>query len=178
MMAALNSDYGLGTRANYLFRTCADFLRFSPRAWLLYLALSGFFGADKKLPADSIRVPMRKIARWLGCGERTAQRVVRELTRSGPLPLLIEQPGREGRVSQYTFIRDPFKMAAMQEVEAVRSKRKRNAGIVAQQLAIQQAEQRGELSPEVAARKLKATAQRRTWNTPTRTLPVVSDEPT
>lgn len=149
-------------------------MQYSPHATALYLLLSGFFGADKKLAPDTVRVPMRVIARWLHCTSRTAQRAVQELTRSGPLPLILEKPGRPGQVSEDTFVRDPFKVAAMQEVEAVRNKAKRGAAIVAAQAEIHAAESRGDITPAGAAAKLKATALRRTWNTPMRGAVVVS----
>lgn len=119
-----NPRYAPGARAGYLLRAHGEKLRYSPRAKLLYVLLAGFIGADKKRPG-TIGVSMKKLAAWANCTPRCAQSAIRELTRSGPLPLLLETPGRPGRVSEYQFVRDPFTVAVAQAADAERTRKHR-----------------------------------------------------
>jgi hypothetical protein len=158
-------DYAPGARAGYLLRAHGEKLRYSPRAKLLYMLLAGFIGADKKRPG-SIAVSMKKLASWSNCTTRSAQSAIRELTRSGPLPLLLETPGRPGKVSEYQFVRDPFTVAAAQAADAERTRKHRQPDYSRAQLQAIRAGGADELDRQIPGMKKKFN-----WMTPTRPAP-------
>lgn len=167
-----NKDYSPGARAGYLLREYGKQLEFSPRAKLLYLLLAGFMGADKKRP-QSVCVSMAKLAEWLNCTPRSAQTAVRELTRSGPVPLLLEIPGRPGRVSEYSVVRDPFTIATQQAADTARIlQRRRPAYLAGQFAAVREANegQQGQIES-----RLTEVSKRQRWNTATRPAVVADD---
>lgn len=157
-----NAKYAPGARAGYLLRAHGEKLRFSPRAKLLYLLLAGFVGADPTRP-ERIAVSMRKLAAWANCTTRSAQSAIRELTRSGPLPLLLETPGRPGRVSEYQVVRDPFEVAAAQLAAAARTRTHRQPAYGKGQIQAFREGGAAELD-----RKLPILKKRQGWNLPTR----------
>ena len=160
-----NPRFAPGARAGYLLRAHGEKLRYSPRAKLLYLLLAGFIGADKKRPG-TIGVSMKKLAAWANCTPRCAQSAIRELTRSGPLPLLLETPGRPGKVSQYQFVRDPFSVAAAQAADAERTRKHRQPDYSRAQLQALKDGGAAELDRQIPGMKKKFN-----WMTPTRPAP-------
>jgi hypothetical protein len=171
-----NPKTGPGTRAAYLCRRFPSYLGISPRARLLYVLLAGFIGADHKT-TGTICVSMRKLAEWLQCSPRAAQNAVRELVRSGPFPLLTSLPGRQGRASEYGFVCNPFALADRQELDAQRTRERRQSRTSADRNAVMiEQYSRGTLAAEDAARKLAAISRRQEWNLPTRQVPFRSHE--
>ena len=162
-----NPNVGYGTRAGYLLRKCPR-LKFTRPAKLLYVLLAGFLGVDSKLEKNTVRVPLKVLAGWLGCTPRTVQTLVRELVRSGPLPLLTATPGRPGRASQYTFVENPFAVAAAQAEETERAHRFRQPRLVTMQAAIMVATEAGTIGSEEAGRRHQEAYKRKNWNTTTR----------
>ena len=83
----------------------------SLRAEKLYLRLTAHLPAD----GGTRTFPLWRIQGWAGdCSERTAKTLIRELTLVGVLPLIVHQPGREGRAGSYGFVRRPFELLAKQ----------------------------------------------------------------
>jgi hypothetical protein len=108
------------SRAGRLMRAFNNVLGFSGPAHLLYLHLAGFMGIDKKRARDEVQVGADVMARWLGCKERAVQKFIRELTLSGPLPLIDKRvPGGVGKTTLYAFVCDPFELAARQAEAAL-----------------------------------------------------------
>jgi len=85
----------------------------SLRAEKLYLRLTAHLPAD----GSSRTFPLCRIQGWAGCKARTARTLIRELTLVGVLPLIVHQPGREGRSGSYAFVRRPFELLAKQHRE-------------------------------------------------------------
>lgn len=85
----------------------------SLRAEKLYLRLTAHLPAD----GSSRTFPLWQIQKWADCSERTAKTLIRELTLVGVLPLIVHQPGREGRSGSYSFVRRPFELLAKQHRE-------------------------------------------------------------
>lgn len=167
----LSGRGGPGTRAGIVLRKYPDvFAGFSLKAKIVYVHLSGMMGLDKDDPT-SIAVPMKTIAKWLNSTQRSAQNAIRELTRSGPLPLLKQEIGRTGRVSRYRFVEDPFAEALRQEQTAARVKKTRRPRLVAERNAAFLAHQRGETTNEQLTDDVRAAEGRAAWALPTRSLP-------
>ncbi len=163
-----NPKTGPGTRAAYLCRKYSRYLGISARARLLYVLLSGFIGADGR-SNGRITVPMKKLAEWLDCTPRVAQSAVRELVRSGPLPLMTSNPGRPGRASEYGFVSNPFALAEQQAEDAQRTRERRQRRTSAERNAVMIAHHvKGTLDADAARRELSAIAKRHEWNLPTR----------
>lgn len=120
VLSILNSGYQkkqlfLVVRADRLLRQFNHVLKFSIPAQALYTRLAGFMGADKTRGRDEVQVGVDVMARWLGIGNRGVQKVIRELTLSGSLPLIQKRiPGGLGHTTLYAFVRDPFALAAKQ----------------------------------------------------------------
>ncbi len=90
-----------------------------PRAKLLYVLIAHKLD---RLPTFDARhggrpsyfVTYAALSVILGCNKKTIQRCVRELHRTGPLPLLHVIVGALGRATSYSFIEDPFRYDAAQ----------------------------------------------------------------
>ena len=166
--------YGVGTRAAHFMRQYGHRLTFSVRAKLIYVLMAGFVGQDK----NRFTVPLKRIAGWADCTPRSAQRAIRELTRSGPLPLLLETPGRPGKVSEYRLVHDPFTVAAQQAADAERTRQRREAAKVAAERAAREAAFAAHPDNSVAACDALAEAvtpirKKARHLLPTRKVPVV-----
>lgn len=127
-------------------------------------------GLDEEHP-DSIAVPMKVLAAWLGCTPRSAQMAIRELTRSGPIPLLRQNIGMTGRVSRYHFIEDPFAEAHRQQHAAARLQHIRQPQLIAERNAAFLAHQRLETTSTELATVVRTAEGRAKWGLPTRRLP-------
>ena len=116
----------LGKRTDTFSSRAAEFLSMfaywsptQPRAKLLYLLIAHKLD---RLPTYDARhggrpsyfVTYAALSVVLGCNKKTIQRCVRELHRTGPLPLLHISVGAIGRATSYSFIEDPFRYAAAQ----------------------------------------------------------------
>lgn len=170
-----NPKVGPGVRAGILLRKHPT-LEYSRNAKLLYLLISGFIGADG-LRTGGISVSMKKLAAWINASTRSAQAAVRELVRSGPLPLLTETPGRPGRVGEYRFVSNPFAVAELQQAEAERTRQHRQPRTSRERNAIMLSRYvTEELDAGTTNAKLKAVDARLNWNLPTRPQ-IVTDPP-
>jgi hypothetical protein len=187
IQALSNPKHGFGARAQYFVRNCGPKVRaaaeaagvptFSIGALSTYMLLAGFIGADKKHP-DRIAVTMRTIAGWLGCSPRSAQAYVRELVRSGPLPLLVERPGKPGKPSCYGFVSNPFEIARHQADDAARVKQARTRDCVGEPVAAAfRAHVAGDITEAELHRRRAEAYKRRNWNTATRPAVVVKPDP-
>lgn len=156
-----------GTRAGYLLRMFPN-LAFSPRAKLLYVLIAGFIGADRKTDG-AISVSMKKLATWINATPRTAQSAIRELTRSGPVPLLVEVPGRPGRVGKYGWVNNPFALLEAQAKDAERVRQARDGRLRDERNeAFKALHSSKTIDEDTFAAKLAAAERRAAWNLPTR----------
>jgi hypothetical protein len=160
---------GFGTRAGLLLRQFPN-LGFSRNAKLLYLLLAGFIGADGERTGE-ISVSLKKLAQWLECSTRSTQAAIRELCRTGPFPLLTQNPGRPGRVGKYGWVSNPFELARRQAAQAEVTRAQRRAQATREKNAIfVDRFVNGSIDEETARAKLAAVEQRTKWNLPARPL--------
>ena len=155
-----DAKFSTGARAQYLFRNCPG-LRFSTRAKLLYLLIAGF-KLDNK---GNVTIPAKVLAKWVGASRRTVSSLVRELCRTGPIPLLLEQPGRPGRASQFTFVVRPFTVAHNNERAGKDNRRHRQPDATQAQIAAFKAREAGEIDEAEETRRNRETSKRRDWMT-------------
>lgn len=149
--------------ATLLNHPVAAKLDFSASARLLYLLLSHYFsitGAGRD--ADSVSVPIGLVARRLNISKRSASRVIAELTRTGTIPLLLQDVGKPGKASRYTFVYRPFELLAIQDANVAVAAQRRQTLILDKQKAIFAA---GALTPDEQRTKLHATSKLRTHGT-------------
>jgi hypothetical protein len=154
-----NGQFPFAARAAHLWRAAPD-LGFNVSARFAYVLIAG--AMTKQGTATIARATL---AKWLAVDKRTVTRIVRELTRSGPLPLLAVTPGRKGHgVSVFQWVSNPCAFAEAQEAAAAEIRAKRAPAVLDAQAHIyaQQPD-----TPERAA-ALARTTQRREWALPTR----------
>jgi len=164
-----NTDISIPARVSTLLRTkgLVSKLGLSPGARLVYLLIAHSFSYNGK-GSDWVSLPIDKIADWAGCSNRNAQRHVRELTRSTLLPWLLQIPGKPGRSSKYTFVRDPVAVAEEQERQREPTTARRQWTVIEKQRAARDAEGRGEILPIESLRRQKKAREIRNWAQPTR----------
>lgn len=152
-----------GARAGLLMRLFPQLVT-SVNAGYVYVLLAGMMGADGKKDG-TISVSMKLIATWLGKTPRTAQSAIRELTRSGPVPLLVEVPGRPGRVSKYGWVNNPFALLEAQLADAQRVREVRQGRLSAERNeAFKAFHGTKTTSNEAFAAKIAAAERRAEWN--------------
>ena len=165
-----NPGVGPGTRAGMFLRKFGKLLTvtqrrkgavqivpMSPVARLLYLQIAGMMGLNRKHP-DQVSVTLKTLSGFVGRGPHSVQVALQELTRSGVLPLLLQRPAVQGggRASTYTWVNNPFSIAATQAVDAKKTRMHRS--------------KKAQALPAVAAQRYQ------TWNTTTRPPVLVSDK--
>jgi hypothetical protein len=131
---------------------------------------------------NTATVARTAIMNWLGgASPRTASRIVAELTRTGPVPLLVQKPGRPGRASVFVFVHNPWALKETQDAQAIETRAKRQGRVLAKQQQIQRdaeaSSTTGGLESGVAAieatiAKMHRARRMADWALPKRTPPV------
>jgi hypothetical protein len=162
-----NGMFPRGARAGHFMRTVGASLKFSIQARYLYVQI-----ASLMTQTSTAKVPTTAIRNWLGgVSVRTATRVIAELTRTGPVPLLTQTPGRPGRPSVYGFVVNPWALAETQAKQAAETRAKRQPRVHAKQQQIVADAQASGLTNAATIAKLAHAGRRATWALPTRTPP-------
>ena len=91
----------------------------NPRAKLLYVVIAHRLDVRNTVEAKrsgrrSHSVTYAVLAKTMACSETSIKRCVKELHRTGPLPLLDVSVGKRGRATSFSFIEDPFRYAEAQ----------------------------------------------------------------
>ena len=130
ILSILNEKLFYEVRAGKLMRNFNHVLGFSCTASLLYRDIAGLMGASKTRRPDEVQVGISVMRRWMSGrspqgsikerASRAVQNDIRELTLSGPLPLIEKrvQGGLGGKRTVYSFVTDPFKLAERQLTRA------------------------------------------------------------
>ena len=112
-------------RAGKLMRNFNHILRFSCTASLLYHDLAGFMRKNHGGQFQT-KIAISKMQLWMGGrSQRAVQDDIRELTLSGPLPLIrkLVPGGMGGRRTLYGFVLNPFDLAEQQLTQAQTARR-------------------------------------------------------
>lgn len=168
-----NEHFPRGARAAHFMRTVGGSLKFSVEARYLYVQI-----ASCMTKTNTATVARTAIVNWLGgVSPRTASRIVAELTRTGPVPLLVQKPGRPGRASVFAFVHNPWALAETQAAQAAETRAKRQGRVLAKQQQIQRdaeaASSTGDpVTTEATIAKMHRARRMADWALPKRTPPV------
>jgi len=160
--------FSFGARAGYFLRHFPQFGPQTPRARELYRHLADLMESEASGAPKAIHITHAKLSRYLCCSERAVSALVRQLARTGLLPLVGVTPGRTGRASRFIFVCDPFSWAENQDAEAVCVRAKRQLSTIDEQLSAFRAEERGEITPERREQLERVAQLKREWNQPPR----------
>jgi hypothetical protein len=160
--------YSFGARAGFFLRQFPEFSPKTPRARELYRHLADLTKSDEMGRPKPLSFLHSKLAAYLRCSTRTISAVLRELERTGLLPLIGVTPGKQGRASRFLFVCDPFTWAEHQDAEAKRVRAVRHARTVADQARAIRAGESGDVTKARAAQLEREAQRRREWNLPPR----------